>query len=666
MNDVDRWFERTARRRRRPVSLYACLITGRLAVYFGYRLRYPFLIAIVRFAVHVAEFFVLLSSLGGVAAFTVMMLRAGSLLVTGGWWGLLEIMRQRLRAFARLGQRDASENEIGRWLVLGVTVAVVVAVGGGAAIAALRPSGDDPVANLYAFLIVLELAIGFPVRVLHSGLYATRRVYKPVWSMFVPTVIQLGILGLGFFLYPAAAIVASIVVSNALGIWITVHYCLEVYRLTGIRPKLPGAQRFPSLTPKAAIETTFSGLSLRLDAVLVLALVGFYGTGTRTFDLTAAATSWQNIDAFQFFYLILPLFRDTYESAAIFYFDLAKLHSAPALRELQLHFFRALLAVAPFIAGFFWVLAAALGVLVLHDVPVSFLLALLPLFVVRSFIGIYQIRLFAEGRFATHIGTLALLVGLLALVWVNPNPAGDLVQITAAMVVQLIVLIDLQHLRDRRAAPLPVGTSLRDWLDSVRRQRGPATVGAVTIPASITTRQRSAVLGLLEEKLSGTGHFAFESPNRLVFYRAGDPDGTAVYADLQAATGCAVAARADAATVDRPNDPDIPVTPEALIERFRSQFGAGQFFDTATRRGAAGMRSFDASLLAQALPAAVAAARDGADLVAVGNHRLTPVCFGGTLRLLFVLPVDADRASVRRWLRTVGEWKRSPATEFAA
>ena len=100
---------------------------------------------------------------------------------------------------------------------------------------ALNASGGDPVSRLYAFLVVLELAIDLPVRVLHSGIYATRRVYKPVWAIFVPTLAQLAILGVGFYLYPTAAIITAIVVSNALSIWITVHFCLEIYRLMGLR-----------------------------------------------------------------------------------------------------------------------------------------------------------------------------------------------------------------------------------------------------------------------------------------------------------------------------------------------------------------------------------------------------------------------------------------------
>ncbi len=162
MNDIDRWFERVERRSNRTVSLYTSLLTGRIFAYFRYRLRYALLLDTTRFAVHVIEFLILLSSLGGVAVFTVMVLRIGGMIVGGGWWGLLEVMRERLRCYARSGDRDAAEHEIGRWLVLSVIAALVLAIGAGAALVLLRPSGHNPVAQLYAFLVVLELAIGFP------------------------------------------------------------------------------------------------------------------------------------------------------------------------------------------------------------------------------------------------------------------------------------------------------------------------------------------------------------------------------------------------------------------------------------------------------------------------------------------------------------------------
>lgn len=685
MNDVDRWFQRTARRSRPPVALYPSLLTGRVAHYLSYRLRYPLLVATVRFAVHVAEFFILLSSLGGVAAFTVMMLRAGSLFVAGGWWGLLEVMRERLRIFARSGQRDASENEIGRWLVLATLLALITTVGGGVVLSLLRLADTDPVARIYAFLIIVEFAIDLPVRVLHSGIYATRRVYKPAWSMFLPTMVQLLILGGGFYLYPAAAIIIAIIACNALSIWITMHFCLEVYRLMDLHPKWwPGDHRFwrylPSIPLRLGIQTTFSGLSLRLDAILVLALVGFYGTNTRTFDLTAGLTSWQRIDAFQFFYLILPLFRGTYESAAIFYFDLVRLRTMPAIRDLQLSFFRKLLWAAPLVAMFFWLLAAALGLFVMHDVPIGFLLALIPMFVVRSLIGVYQIRLFAEGHFRTHIMTFLLLAVLLWLVWLNPNPAGDLIQITAAMVVQLLVLINVQHFRDRRDPDLPTLVPLRDWVRSLAAEPGPAVAGTITIGAAITPKQKTAAVTAIRDTLEGSGYVAYGSATQLVYYeRSQSNSGSRVHLAVQAMTGGA-ASRGQCMPEAGPNGraalktltsrswfsptsavPGQPCDLAALMKEFRGLFADGIVFDTETLDGVMAMRELDSEFLAGALPMLLASMEDGSDMIMVSNRWITPTYQRATLRTLFVLPVDPEPERFRSWRDTIRAWNLDTA-----
>lgn len=667
MNDVDRWFERTASRRRTPVSLYSSLLTGRIGAYFAYRLRYPFLIAAVRFAVHVAEFFILLATLGGVAAFTVMVLRAGSVFVSGGWWGLLEVMRERLRRYARAGDREASEHEIGRWLVLSVLVAVGVMVAGSAVVWVLSRADSDPVARVYALLIVLEFAIDFPVRVLHSGIYATRRVYKRIWSMFVPTVVQLAILGVGFFYYPAAAIVVSIVLSNAIAIWITLHYCLEAYRLMGLRPRLEhngirALRQLPRIPLRLGFETTVAGLSLRLDAILVLALIGFYGTATRTFDMTAALDSWQSIDAFQFFYLILPLFRGTYDSAGIFYFDLVRLRGSAALRPLQLWFFRKLVQIAPIIALFFWSLAAALTVVVIHDVPLTFLLALIPLFVLRSVIGVYQMRLFADGRFTFHIGTLVLLVVLLWLVWLNPNPAGDLIQITAAMTVQLLVLMNGQHLRDRRDAVPPTVLALRQWTHNLSREGG--RTGRITVAESITPKQRTAVMALLRDRVHGRGHVAYRSPTELLYYlreQQGDNtvDALRFHLELQEMSG-------GTARRGRPPEPSanpLPATTtddsagyDALTERFRTLFPDGIVYVTDDPGGAKELRTLDGQLLARILPTALAGQEDGNNLLTIADRRITPVYHSGELRLILILPAEAAPERIRMWLRALADW----------
>src|SRR3954469_7918080 len=541
MNDIDRWFERAARREDRTVSLYASLLTGRIVKYFGYRMRYALLLDGTRYVIHVAEFLIILTSLGGLAAFTVMMLRVSSLIVSGAWWGLLEVMRERLRALAQSGDSDGIEREIGRWLVLSALAGTVVIIGGGVALVLLFPPGQDPLGTVYAFLILIELALRMPVRVLHSGMFATRRIYRPLWSMFAPTAVSLMVIGIGVFLYPAGAIVIAIIASNAISIWITIHYTVRAYRLTGLWPKYRDRSirdLLPSIPPRPGVEATLSGLGLRLDAVAVLLIAGIYSTNTRAFDLTAGFSAWRDVDVFQFFYLVLPLFRGSYEATAVFYFDFVRLRRIPTFRQFRVRFFHKLLWTTPVITLFFWSLAIPLVLWVLPDIPFSFLLALLPLFVLRSLIGAYQIRLFAEGQFRTLNVSILFSAGLFALVWVDTNPASDLVQVTAAMIVLLIVHINLQHLRDRTTT-LPTLLSLRDWIRALAAEPQPVRVGKVTIPDWIDSRQKSEAVKVMREKFDGAGHLAFRSSSNLVFYQraAGDDGDRQPHLALQTTTG---------------------------------------------------------------------------------------------------------------------------------
>lgn len=658
MNDIDRWFDRTARRENNTVSLYSSLVTGKVFSYFRYRLRYALVLDTTRFVIHVAEFLIIFGSLGGLAAFTVMILRVGSLIVSGGWWGLLEVMRERVRAFVESGQRDLAQREIGSWLILSVLVAMAVTVVGSVVLVFMLPSTHDPTGRLYAFLVVVELALSMPVRTLHSGMFATRRIYRPLASIFVPTVVQLLIVGVGVLFYPTAAIVAALIISNAISIWLTVLYTRRAYRMSGLSPRYHVAgQRFwqvlPPIPPKLGIETTLAGLGLRLDAVAVLAIAGIYGTSTRAFDLTAGFSAWRDVDVFQFFYLVLPLFRGSYEATGIFYFDFVRLRRLAALRQFRLMFFHKLLWTAPVVTVFFWLLAVALGVFVLPDIPLSFLLALLPLFVVRSLIGAYQFRLFAEGQFRALNATIVFSGVLFALVWIDANPASDLVQITAAMIVLLVVHINLQHLQDR-ITPVPELLSWSDWVRTLKREALPVRVSAVTIPDWIPSRQRGAVIDTVREIVSETGHFTLSSPTSLLLFERTTPgvDPHHTYRTIQAVTGGAANRGTGTVSIDHFGS---PADPDTLKSTFREVFPDGLVVDLVTHEGQRDLRALDPNLLAVLLPESIGCLEDGNSVIRVADRWLTPIFHDGLLRLILILPANADAALLQRWIRIMKE-----------
>lgn len=678
MNDIDRWFGRATQRQDSAVSLYARLLTGRLASYFGYRLRFSLLMTSVRFVAHAVEFFILFNNLGGLATLVVMVLRIGSVTVGGAWWGLLEVMRERIRAFARSGEREESEREIGRWLILSGLLTLLLTVAAGILIPHLYPSDGDYIPQIYAFLIVFELAINFPVRVLHSGIFATTRVFRPLWSLFAPLIVQLGVLTAGFYLYPTAAIIIAIIASNAIGIYLTVHYCIEVYRLSGLTPKFgTPTLAFWRLLPRIPLwqgfTTTLSGLGLHIDGLLVLGLVGVYGTDDRSFDFTAGVASWGQIDAFQFFYLVLPLLRGTFAAADVFYFDFVKLRSTPALRQFQLLFFRRVMWIAPLIALVYWAQAAALGVLILREIPFTFLLALVPFFIARSLVGVYDIRLFAEGRTGTHIAVMLFLSAMLWLVWINPDPASDLIEITAAMFAEIIVLINLQHLQDRRQLPLPPLLSFSDWVGALRLEPSALQVGRVTVPDSITSQQKTSTLRLMQQKYSGKGHFTYASPTRILYYQSTSKGEAPPHLELQRLTGGAVTrARLLATTPGDGNsavdalvaeqwipqaDDSSAQTLEELRSEFLGLFPTGVALDTETLDGAKAMRTLDHEVLARALPTATKCLEQGSNSVRLNDHWITPIFRNGTLRMLFVVPAGAAETDVKRWLDTGRTWQ---------
>jgi hypothetical protein len=676
MNDIDRWFARAARREDRTVSLYASILTGKIVGYFGYRMRYALLLDASRYVIHVAEFLIILTSLGGLAAFTVMMLRVSSLIVSGAWWGLLEVMRERLRTLTQSGDTDAIEREIGRWLVLSAVAGTVVLIGGSVALVLLFPPDQDALGSLYAFLILIELALRMPVRVLHSGMFATKRIYRPLWSLFTPTAVSLVVIGVGVFLYPAAAIVIAIIASNAISIWITVHYTVRAYRLTGRWPKFGGRSirdLLPSIPPRLGIEATLSGLGLRLDAVAVLLIAGIYSTNTRAFDLTAGFSAWRDVDVFQFFYLVLPLFRGSYEATAVFYFDFVRLRRIPAFRQFRLSFFHKLLWMAPVITLFFWSLAIPLVLWVLPDIPFSFLLALLPLFILRSLIGAYQIRLFAEGQFRTLNISILFSAVLFALVWIDVNPASDLVQITAAMIVLLIVHINVQHLRDRTTS-LPTLLSLGDWIRALAAEPQPVRVGRISIPEWIDSRQRADAVRVMRDTFESAGHLAFRSSSNLVFYQRITPDDadSQPHLTLQTVTGGAAnraeilltAIETGRIALDRiieqgwlrPVDDDLSRGPDVLAAEFFVAFPDGAAVDLQTRAGRHAARALPHNLVVGLLPSAMKSLGQGDVTVPVSDRWVTPVFFEGNLRLIFVLPAEFDTDQLRRWRRTVHSW----------
>ena len=106
--------------------------------------------------------------------------------------------------------------------------------------------------------------------------------------------------------------------------------------------------------------------------------------------------------------------------------------------------------------------------------------------------------MFAEGQFRALIATIVFSAALFWLVWIDVNPASDLVQITAAMITLLIVHINLQHFQDR-VTPLPTLLSLGDWIRTLAAEPQPGTCRKDRYPGLDRSRQKSAAVKVMQK-----------------------------------------------------------------------------------------------------------------------------------------------------------------------
>lgn len=265
---------------------------------------------------------------------------------------------------------------------------------------------------------------------------------------------------------------------------------------------------------------------------------------------------------------------------------------------------------------------------------------------------------------------------LFGLVWIDVNPASDVLELTAAMITLLIAHINLQHVRDR-TPPSPTQLPLGDWIRALAAEPGPVRAGTITVPEWIPQRQRAAAIELMRTTLTDRGTLAFCSATSLVFYDRSSPDDLErqPHLEVQTATGGAAnrgqfwqeAVANGREALDRimaaqwlkpvAGVPREPQSPQCLTPEFLDIFPDGMAADLDTRAGARAMRTLDDDLVPAILPAAMKSLDDDALVVSVAGRWLSPIFHENKVRMIFLLPPDPEPAQFQRWLRTLRAWR---------
>jgi hypothetical protein len=322
-------------------------------------------------------------------------------------------------------------------------------------------------------VLIFRLAAELVTRCYHSGIYAVRRVFRPLPAIVAVELVSLaGVLLLwpwiGGWAFPVAATVATAVVTI-----LAFHYTGRLYRFFGFAPVESLDLRRPYLPRRERLGELFaagtSSAFMSLDALLLLAVLGS-GSG----PLGSGAL-------LVLLFAVSPTIRAGSEWAQLLYFDLKRLEIR-VFRNLRRAFDRQVLRLSGVIGLSFWALACLIGTAVVGRSLGDLYWLLLPFFVCRSLLAAVQMQAFSERAYRPLLANGALcaagfgVAGLL----LGEREAILLAALTAIALAAFVLMYARRHDLERTLRSRDV-LWLSEWLAELRSVRGPVRVASVRL-----------------------------------------------------------------------------------------------------------------------------------------------------------------------------------------
>jgi hypothetical protein len=480
-------------------SLDAALLTSRGFRYASARLGVAGLRALVRTALHAAEVWILASDFPYEFLVPLFALRALPGLVTGLHWGALETLRARVRQAAAHKLTSAARAITETWLAVS-SLAAATMLGVAIWFVSTRDAhdyGPDGLYGSFAILCALLAASELWTRTYHAGVFALGRVHRPVWSFFVPDLLELLVLVQTYPRLGAFALHTTVLFSLIVRSLLSFVYVRRAYRSR--RLELPHLCRLRALARLeladlgASLKHMLATVPLQLDRMLVVALLGASTLDPETLPLALP------------YYALRPIAGFSQSWARTFYADFVRLDLA-AVGVLRARFERLLSRVA-LVAGALSALVLVLGSFILFQVPGALAaLWLAPLSIVRARFSLDQVRAFAYGALPTLLATGAvLLLGLVLAARIDLSDRTMVLAVVATLAAAQLASTRAQSRAPARRAELAQRLSLSAWLADLSAQKAPVRLAIAQVDCDVA--RPGALLTVIASSLRH-GHIA--------------------------------------------------------------------------------------------------------------------------------------------------------------
>ncbi len=513
MLTLNQWLNRQRGVQGRLVTIQQALFGNKLTAYMLFRLRFFTFSTLITAAVHLIEFYLLTVIFSFSHIISILTLRSISMVINGGWWGALELLRSHVRSAQRAGHRESIGSIISAWLMLAATLAIVtIALFASVIVYHYKPTltDNETLFLFYVAIVGISIAAQFITQTLHAGAYGLRRVYRPFWSISMANIVGLAVLAIGWPWIAKYSLPLSMLISSLLALTLTATYTLKTYHVLGLedyyRIKLqPFINLLKQFKYRELYIATLSGIFMRTEGVLILVML-------------LGHTSHHNFyEPFLIFYLIAPLISASFEWPRLFYFDLKRFNRLSfqhVLSTLNTH----ALKTSIWIGLALWVITVAITVAYFQRFyGVCFLL--LPFFLVRSYTGYQQMLRFTANHYRdVLLCSGAVLVMAILARYLHFSIDGAIASLSLVTLLGIIYLYkphspSIQALDED---PLP---NLYQWITNWKQHPNHPTAEVIEISPNYPESVSLKVLRKINHTLEGTGKAALVNKGVIVFYQ---------------------------------------------------------------------------------------------------------------------------------------------------
>ncbi|MBN2343836.1 MAG: hypothetical protein JXX29_13500 [Deltaproteobacteria bacterium] len=480
MSEIAQWLHRKQRQGERHRRFTDALVTDGKVGYVAYRLKFLSIRMLLKAALHLAEMSLFARYFEVDFLAGVILVRSAVLLAISLWWGGLEQLREEVRTAVFSGQQHLATVAIEKWLSLSILFSGITTVMG---VAVILLTTDEKLGfsiyNAYAIACFIRLGLDVTARTYHSGMFAIKRIYRPLWSILLGDFLDVALV---LALWPWLGVWSFSIAFLLVGVMrfvLLLHFVKRSYHQSRLRIHKARLWRSMKTLRLAEIVGSLKHGTANATALIDVLFIVVLTLTAKNDEMMLFAVAM---------YVLRPFVSAGYSWSRLFYFDF-KVLLRWRCALLTARFERFVKKVAILFSVIVGILCVSWtwiwSMWELQSVAWLFL----PLLLSRSVFGLYQVLGFSYVKYGylAKISIGAILV-FGALVWWFSDPFLLLLGLSLGLVV--IVLLFPPPAMERPDTESVLFTSLPDWLSRAANTTVPVQLGVCTVDPRILSASK--------------------------------------------------------------------------------------------------------------------------------------------------------------------------------